>query len=203
MTLYARSDVMSVALSKDHGGCGATHMRPVTHGAPAKVWALDCTLCEDHLRSDPHWAIDALEIPETPDETRLREKAEEKGEHSQKVNLENAVASLATTAEGFQKLMMMMFASNPDMAKNMNKMLGVLAVGENSMAVQQAAEAHTASIVPNPLGYAPEDLATPPSGPNDTLDGLKLSELRALAKSRGLDSTGDRAQLLKRLYGQA
>ena len=201
MTLYARSDVMSVALSKDHGGCGATHMRSVTQGAPAKVWALDCVLCEDHLRSDPHWAIDALEIPETPDETRVREKAEERGEHAQKANLERAVASLATTAEGFQQLLLMMFASNPDMAANMTKMMGALAAGGNSTVIQQAADA-SVQDVPTEVNDRRTELGLKPFDFGSDLNTLKISELRALAKSRGLDSTGDRVQLLKRLHEQ-
>lgn len=193
MTLYARSDVMSVALSKDHGGCGATHTRPVTHGAPAKVWALDCAPCEDHLRSDPHWAVDALEIPETPDEIRARETQEKRGEHAQKQNLENAVASLAATADGFQKLMAVMFASNPQMAENMNKMLAMMSAPTDSVAMRGAAEMTSVNEARKmqglpPLGESSDDLAE-----------LKIGELRALAKARGVDSTGTRDDLLKRL----
>jgi len=178
MTLYARSDVMSVALSKEHGGCGATHTRPVTHGAPAKVWALECVPCEDHLRSDPHWAVDALEVPETPDEKRLREKSEEKKEHTQQANMEKAVASLAATTEGLGQLMAMMVAGNPGMAEQMSKAFAAMASSAN-----QAEEPLNEIAGLNTLNLA----------------AMKLGELRALAKERGLDSTGTRDDLLKRL----
>jgi hypothetical protein len=50
---------MSVSIPETSGGCGATHVRPVTHGSPAKVWKLDCgpqpdgrAGCESYLRGD-------------------------------------------------------------------------------------------------------------------------------------------------------
>lgn len=52
MTLYARSDLMSVAVPVASGGCGDNHSRPVVSGAPAKVWGLKCPPCESYLRGD-------------------------------------------------------------------------------------------------------------------------------------------------------
>jgi hypothetical protein len=159
------------------------------------VWALECVPCEDHLRSDPHWAVDALEVPETPDEVRLREAAEKKGEHAQKQNLENAVASLAATADGFQKLLGMIVASNPQMADNMTKMMAALSGTGNSVVVQEAADMASVNEARKMQGLQPF------TEPQDTLKfaSMKIGELRALAKERGLDSTGTRDDLLARL----
>ena len=98
--LYARSDVMSVFVPLTSGGCSTTHTRPVNHGAPVKVWELDCPKCENHLRgadkpqvikathfnpttgepgqvqhvadSDPLWGSNPDTTPVTPDEKRTR-----------------------------------------------------------------------------------------------------------------------------------
>jgi hypothetical protein len=172
MTVYARSDVMSVALSKHHGGCGAVHARPVTHGAPATVWALDCRACEDHLRGDPRWAASPAEVPETPDEIRIREEREKKGELDRSANLETAVQSLAASQDGMQRLltiMATMLANNPAMA--------------------QALAAANSGDTPGATASAPaEDLAA-----------LPLDDLKARARQRGLPVSGSRAQLLDRL----
>lgn len=49
MTLYSRGDVQHVYVT---GGCGASHTRPVTHGAPAKTFELTCPPCERILNGD-------------------------------------------------------------------------------------------------------------------------------------------------------
>jgi hypothetical protein len=80
MRLYARSDVMAVAIPADGGGCGLTHSRPVLEGAPAKLWPLDCPACSAALKGDPLWAADRLKIPLTPDEESIAEDMEKKGD---------------------------------------------------------------------------------------------------------------------------
>src|SRR5580698_6953669 len=50
MTLYARSDLMSVSVPVASGGCGGTHSRPVRDGAPARDFRLDCPGCETFLK---------------------------------------------------------------------------------------------------------------------------------------------------------
>lgn len=52
MSLHARSDVMSVTVPAESGGCGTPHHRPVNGGAPAKEWVLDCLPCENFLKKD-------------------------------------------------------------------------------------------------------------------------------------------------------
>ena len=76
MTIYARSDIASVGVSPEHGGCGRTHTRPVVNGEPVAVFALDCPQCESHLSKDSLWSRYPSEIPETPDEARERGNGE-------------------------------------------------------------------------------------------------------------------------------
>ena len=52
MTVYARSDVCSIAIPVSSGGCGEQHMRTVIRGVPDKTFALDCPPCESYLRGD-------------------------------------------------------------------------------------------------------------------------------------------------------
>lgn len=120
MSLYARSDLMSVSIPETSGGCGATHMRQVTRGAPAKIWKLDCVPCEKYLRgdakpkvikvipgdkdqgipsrmehvadSDPHWSTTPEGIPATPDEQHINKIRADRG--SQQLQQLSALAAL-------------------------------------------------------------------------------------------------------------
>jgi hypothetical protein len=107
MSLYARSDLMSVSIPNASGGCGRTHSRPVTKGVVARVWELNCPPCEAYLRgdnkgkvikvtggdknkgiaprmehvadSDPHWASTPASVPQTPDEEKIHSVRAELG----------------------------------------------------------------------------------------------------------------------------
>lgn len=206
MTLYPRSDVMGVSLSRDHGGCGATHTRPVTHGAPVKVWALNCPPCEDHLRSDPNWAVDAEEIPETPDEVKLRESREKRGEKTVAANLEASIASLASSQEGIQKLMTVMTAAlagaNPAIAQALSALTSVATApfeGEDADAADHAVQIERNELVEDLLTDDPRDAHSEGAFDAPDLTKLTVKDLRALASERGLANTGNRAQLLERL----
>lgn len=84
MTVHARSDVAAVTISVAHGGCGEVHSRPVIDGAPVKLWSLTCDGgCENVLRSDPVWASEIADIPETPDEENRRKQQERLGQRDQ------------------------------------------------------------------------------------------------------------------------
>jgi len=97
MTLYARSDVCSIAVPISSGGCGATHSREVTHGAPARLFALSCGPCEGFLkeRASDIWATTLADIPETPDETKGREDFQKRGATDRDNILAIAMAKLA------------------------------------------------------------------------------------------------------------
>ena len=111
-----------MALSLGEHGCGATHTRPVTHGASAKVFQLDCPPCEQHLRgdrrpkklvyetdkktgrvlnqarvadSDPMWSSTPDSVPLTPDETKTNEIRSERGR--MQIEMLQALAALRAT----------------------------------------------------------------------------------------------------------
>jgi len=50
VTLYSRSDVQSVSIPVERGGCGVTHSRPSKNGVPVRMWALTCEPREGFLR---------------------------------------------------------------------------------------------------------------------------------------------------------
>jgi hypothetical protein len=99
VAVYARSDVMGIAVPVSDGGCGSSHSRPVVQGAPAKVWKLTCGPCETVIKRDIRastvewtdkdrvkheyntstWADDPTRIPLTPDEERVSRVMEREG----------------------------------------------------------------------------------------------------------------------------
>lgn len=120
MSLYARSDLMSVSIPPTSGGCGKTHTRPVTKGVTAKVWKLDCNPCEGYLRGDgkpkiikvipgdkeqgipsrmehvidshPQWSNTPEGVPPTPDEQHVNKIRADRG--NQQLQQLSALAAL-------------------------------------------------------------------------------------------------------------
>ncbi len=113
---------MSVAVPATSGGCGAAHTRPVTHGAPAKIWKLDCPPCESYLRgdhkprilkyqtdprtgqvvrqeriadADPMWSSTPDTVPLSPDEERTNTVRSERGR--MQIEMLQALAALRST----------------------------------------------------------------------------------------------------------
>jgi SAP domain len=125
VSLYARSDMMSVSIPETSGGCGKTHSRPVAKGVARKVWELTCPSCESYLRgdhkpkvikvvggdknkgipsrmdhvpdSDPHWSSTPEAIPQTPDEDHIYVRRQETA--TQQLHILEAAA--AAKAAGF------------------------------------------------------------------------------------------------------
>ena len=83
-------------------------MRPVTHGAPAKVWRLDCPKCHDALKDDPLWSGTEQEIPETVDEQHAREDSEKRSAMETQAQVADALKNLAHSVQGNQEAMGMM-----------------------------------------------------------------------------------------------
>src|SRR6185437_12676100 len=113
---------MLVAVPVASGGCGSNHSRPVTNGAPSKVFKLDCPPCEAYLKGDgkpqklvyelnkatgapvrqarvpdgdPMWSSTPDTIPLTPDEARVNEVRQERG--AQQIQMIQALAALRAT----------------------------------------------------------------------------------------------------------
>ncbi len=199
MTLYARSDLTLVALSPAHGGCGAPHARPVTHGAPAATWALDCPACEQHLRSDPHWAVMPSEVPETPDEVKIREDAEKRGQRDTQDQMRSAILSLAESHEKLPAQLVDAFAA-------VGAYLGGRAESVSCpQGHQQTVTAKFCGECGTPMGgINPADLPVVQLGdvpPPAELVKMTVADLRVLAADRGVAVSGSKSDLIGRLVG--
>jgi hypothetical protein len=78
--MYARNDIQSIAISEAHGGCGQRHERQAgPDGRPDDLWYVECPQCELYLASDPLWARNPDEVPESPDEAKATAAFESRG----------------------------------------------------------------------------------------------------------------------------
>lgn len=189
MTVYARSDVASVALSAAHGGCGKTHTRPAPGGEPVKVWALTCPSCEDHLRSDSLWGSTPTSIPETPDEVAAREANDKRSAREQQERNVEVMEKLGELPNALRNL-------GPDMAQ---ALIAALAALQNATPAPAAA----AQSAPEPQDE-PSDETGARDAPTD-LDELSTAELKDLAKARGVPvrrSREDQISALKEHFNQ-
>jgi hypothetical protein len=127
MVLYARSDVMSATVPVESGGCGHTHSRPVLNGKPDKVFKIECQGCENYLRQDivrtgmkkvrtggdrelkdrylGLWGWNDQTIPETFDQEREREHAEQESAVSAANANKDALSTIAAAMAGNQELL--------------------------------------------------------------------------------------------------
>ena len=96
MTMFARSDIQSIRIGPEHGGCGTPHLREIGQdGYPVAVWALDCPACEGFLQGDAMWSKTVADIPLTLDEDLAARQYEKIGAQQQSALLTAAVARLA------------------------------------------------------------------------------------------------------------
>jgi hypothetical protein len=86
---------MCIAVSKSHGGCGASHSRPVVAGAPVRLWELNCPQCQSHLKKDPLWSITKADVPTSPDEDLARDSADKNTARSREDIMALAFAKMA------------------------------------------------------------------------------------------------------------
>lgn len=182
---------MSVALGTAHGGCGSVHSRPVVQGAPVKVWALDCPPCEDHLRSDPLWSATVSKIPETHDEKLTREDFEQRGVFDERALMAMALAKL-TGIDLPETLKSRITGGVPDVVP----------------ASMECPDGHAVAAGAKFCGECGADMrepvpALPSAGEAEDLGALNANELRQLAKARGVDATGTKAEVLARLKATA
>lgn len=200
MTLYARSDVDYVGLSRAHGGCGESHRRPVENGAPVKLWALDCPQCELHLKHDDQWSGTISGIPETPDEKADREDREKRGQAAaaeiQTEALKQLGEALPQIAAQNGMSLQMMQAMFSAWASNAG-----VAPGPIAATVPCANQHHmpaTAKFCPEcgapPHVFAPQD-AAPEDTPN--FEALSLNDLRAYAAARNIKTTRSKADQIQ------
>jgi len=190
MTVYARSDVASVALSAAHGGCGKSHTRPAPGGEPVKLWELTCPSCEDHLRSDPLWGTTPTTVPETPDEIAAREANDKRTTREQQERNVEVMEKLSGLPDALRNL-------GPDMAQALIAALAVLQ--QNTPPAPSAAP----QSAPEPQDE-PSDETDARDAPTD-LEELSTADLKELAKARGIPvrrSREDQIAALKEHFAQ-
>lgn len=181
MEIYARSDVMGVSIPAESGGCGQTHSRPVTDGAPAKKFALDCPSCSVVLKDDPLWSKHADDLPLTPDEQAKQEAEAKLGMIASKENLVTGIAQ--GISEGL---------SNLTSCRSCGKM--------NPSAMRFCGECGHKLGAPDPEPAKPVEAVKKEEKVDDTdLRKFTVPKLRALAEERGLDTSGSKTELLVRL----
>jgi SAP domain len=212
MSLYARSDMMLVSIPVTSGGCGASHMRPVTHGAPAKVWKLDCAQCEPYLRgdkkdkvikvipgdkelnipsrmehvadADPHWSSTPEGIPPTPDEQSINKVRAERG-HAELQQLQALAALKAaglTIPDNAAWLLGQTFDSRI--------IKGAVLCANHHENTNGAKFCSTCGI-----GMANAENVLP----KNPLEAKSIAQLRKECRDSGLSEKGTKAELVKRL----
>jgi hypothetical protein len=179
------------------------------------------------LRSDPHWSSTIAKIPETFDEKQDREDFAERGQLDERRLMAMALAKL-TGIELPETLTGMapggLLQGEIECAEGHPCRAGSKFCPECGSPVRSDASAKTALCPDGHLNDAaskfcgecgatlgavaalPASTPTPapaperkPEPPADDLSGLSANQLRALAKQRGLDSTGKAADVLSRL----
>jgi hypothetical protein len=225
MSLYARSDLVSVSIPQTSGGCGAAHARPVTRGAPVKTWKLDCLPCESYLRgddkakvikviagdkdqgipartehvadSDPHWSTTPEGVPATPDEQHVNKIRAERG--SQQLQQLSALAALQQAGLKIPDEAFWLLSQNFD--QRIIKGTTICANGhDNAAGVKFCGECGMPMISPAPaaeIETADED--EPDITAPLPLGTLHVATLKKMARSRGLPDKGTKVQLIERL----
>lgn len=211
MSLYARSDLMSVSIPSTSGGCGKTHSRPVNKGSVARVWKLDCPPCEAYLKgdhkpkiirqsggdknkgiaprmehvadSDPHWSSTPETIPATPDEERIHTVRAELG----KEQLKMLEAFAAATAAGLEIPREAMYVLEKNFDPRILKGNVVCLDGHDNPAGAKFCQECGADMK---LRAAVEE---------NSYEKMSVAQLKQLCKDEGLPTSGTKAQLVERL----
>jgi len=98
MTAYAPSDVMSITVPRDSGGCGKTHVRE----GEGKL-SVDCAGCEAHIfgaLSRHGWSADPATVALTPDELATVEAQTQAAGMGSNLQIAQALAQIATALAG-------------------------------------------------------------------------------------------------------
>lgn len=214
-TLYSRSDVMSVSVPATSGGCGRTHSRPVRHGAPDKIFQLDCLPCEAYLKgatkpqvlrydldpqthvvlnqqrvadADPHWASSPYAVPETPDEKKSHKRQIETG----KEQLAMIQALTAAKASGIEIPEAAMFALQHALPSSFLQGHTVCPNGHDNTPGAKFCSECAVKMETQP--------AIEPSVPAEIpLDRLHVATLRKRLRTEGLPDNGSKNDLVRRL----
>jgi len=218
VTLYARSDVCSVSIPVESGGCGAAHMREVTRGAPAKIFKLECGPCEAYLSgarkpkilkyhinaktgqtvrqervadADPMWGATPDTIPLTPDEERTNTTRQERG--AMQIQMLQALAAIRQT--GIDVPAEALWLLEREIPEGVLKGSVVCASGHDNPAGVKFCGECGVSMAARGAIAAP----AAPGEPVVDLGRLHVQSLRKMARDRGLPDRGSKNELIQRL----
>jgi hypothetical protein len=218
MTLYARSDLMAVAIPQVSGGCGQTHTRPVTQGAPSRTFQLDCPPCEAYLSganrpqilkyeldpktravigqrrvadADPQWSSTPDTIPPTPDEQRIGTVRAERG--ALQIQMLQALAAIRAT--GVDVPSDALYLLERDLPAGVLKGTVVCANGHDNLAgLKFCGECGIRMDAKGEIGNGAHlDVDDIP------LDRLHIATLRKKCREKGVPDKGTKLQLISRL----
>jgi hypothetical protein len=219
MTVYFRSDAMSIAIPTTSGGCGQQHSRPVVKGAPVKVWGLDCPPCEAHLRGDgrptklvyetdpktgqtlrqarvpdasPLISSTPDTIPLTPDEERVNNVRSERGR--MQIEMLQALAALRQT--GIDVPAEAMWLLERELPQGVLKGTVVCASGHDVPAgLKFCGECGVSMAARGAISTSEPE----PEEPAVDLSRLHVQSLRKKCRDKGLSDKGSKDQLISRL----
>jgi hypothetical protein len=221
LSLYARSDLMSVSIPPTSGGCGSTHARPVTKGVSAKVWKLDCSPCEGYLRGDgkpkvikvipgdkeqgipsrmehiidahPQWSNTPEGVPPTPDEQHVNKIRAERG--SQQLQQLSALAALQKAGLAIPDEAMWLLEQNFD--RRIVKGNVICGNGHDNVSGSRFCQECGISMASRGAIEAPEDEED--EKPFTDIWKLDFRSLQKMCKEKGLSAKGSTDELRQRL----
>lgn len=214
--IYARSDLMSVSIPSDNGGCGVSHSRPVHGGAPVKEWGLDCPPCEEYLKgtrkpqilkttpgdpklgipskqervadSDPHWSSTPESVPLTPDEQKVNATRTERA--TSQIQMIQALAALK--AAGVDVPFEAQWLMERELPSQLIKGTVICSLGHNNPAgLKFCGECG--------ISMTPQKEIEPAEIPQIPLDKLHVATLRKMLRERGLSDKGGKTEMIERL----
>jgi hypothetical protein len=194
MTIYSASNIMAVTISEAHGGCGASHSRPVRNGAPDKIWKFDCVMCENHLRTDPLWSTTVSEIPETYDEQKTREDWDKRGAQDRDAIMPVLLAKLAGLEPSQLPESLTRAISGTS--------LHIPGVMECPKGHAQPSGQDFCGKCGSPMHDAASAGSFPPPAPAPDLADLHPQKLRKMCREQGLDDSGTRPEMIARLEAE-
>jgi hypothetical protein len=202
MSIFARSDVMGVAVPVEAGGCGEIHSRPVSDGQPAEHFELTCDKCATALKDDPQWAGSSGDLPRTPDEQNKDEAESKRGLISRKEDLVSGIAE--GLSKGLQNLTTCrecgkMSPSGMKFCGECGNQLGAPKKASESDDDKSATQAQLKQRLD--AGEGDGD-AEGGADEGENLNSLNVRTLRKRARDVGLDESGTKPELVKRLEAQ-
>jgi hypothetical protein len=207
---------MHISVPASAGGCGASHSRTVTRGAPDKAFRLDCPSCEGYLKgdrkqrilkttpgdpkagipakqervadADPLWSSTPDSVPLTPDEAAVNHVRAERG--SQQIQMLQALAAIRATGVNVPVEAMWLLEKELPAGILYGTMLCVNG-HDNAAGAKFCAECGAAMNARAQVEAAPEAVIP--------LDRLHVQTLRKMCREKDLPDKGTKDEMIMRL----